>query len=233
MASYKTKRTKKTPRTAGEVKCADNKGVPSPKPKSDQVAETVLGPSVTKTSPPSPQELKEKLKAPDNGRRHPLRGLAAAEEALEIRSTALNELANPEREPMDADLLIHQLLPTVYPRHGLKTMAPRVRQGLFRLYKNLGPTDAADAIICQALVALSNSNMEAHARAACAMSAKALAINLRHIENATRTIVHLVEARDRRSGKLRSVRSINVECGAQAIIGDVHAHGPGKDEEEK
>lgn len=182
---------------------------------------------------PSLEELRERLKAPDLTPHRPLTGLVKLEAELEIRSMALKQLSDPQRAHVDLDLLLYQLMQTIDTGYASRTTAPRIRQGLIGLYAGLNPSDAADAIVCRTLVGLSNSVMEAHARIARTSNPKALGVNFRHIEKGTRTIMDLVEARDRRSGRQRpKVRSINVESGAQAIIGDVHAHGRGKDDED-
>jgi hypothetical protein len=180
------------------------------------------GRAVKAEAPPSPDELKARIKARLGAPSRPLWALAKAEAYLHERSAALAKLSSPRKKVPDQGLLTHQLTSTVNTNGVPKTMAPRLRGDAVALYSALQSRDPIDSILDRHIVAMSNSVMNCHARAVEAGNPKAIDINLRHTEKGTKVLIDLLEARERRRGpKQILVGQVNVEAGGQAIVGNV------------
>ena len=182
---------------------------------------------------PSLDEVKDRMiAARRSGPSFPLEHLAKAEADLQARSAALTKLSSPQQKQPDKDLLIHQLIPTVNTSRAPRAVAPQLRNDAIALYSALQSRDPTDSILNRLTVAMSNSVMECHARAAETGNPKAIDINLRHTVKGTKAVIDLVEARERRRGpKQITVGKVNVEAGGQAI-GNVETHKQGHAENE-
>jgi hypothetical protein len=65
--------------------------------------------------------------------------------------------------------------------------------------------------------------MNSYARAERTGNGKAIDIHFRNAAKATQLVINLIEAKARlRDPKQLAVRNVNIEAGAQAIVGDVH-----------
>ena len=180
------------------------------------------GRAVKAEAPPSPDELKARIKARLGAPSRPLWALAKAEAYLHERSAALAKLSSPRKKVPDQGLLTHQLTRTVNTNGVPKTMAPKLRSGAFDLFSALQSEDAAESIVDRAMVSLCISVMECHARVAETRDPKAIGMYFRHIEKGTRLLIDLTEARaNRRGAKKITVANVNVEAGGQAIVGNV------------
>jgi hypothetical protein len=181
------------------------------------------GRAVKVGAPPSPDELKARIKARlRRGPSRPLGALAKAEAYLHERSVALAQFSRHGKKVPDKDLLVHQLTRVVSTNNVSKTMAPKLRGGAFDLFSALQSEDAAESILDRAMVLLCISVMEGHARVAETRDLKAIGMYFRHIEKGTRLLIDLTEARaSRRGAKKITVANVNVEAGGQAIVGNV------------
>jgi len=100
-------------------------------------------------------------------------------------------------------------------------MAPNLRGDTVRLFSALKSRDAIESILNRLLVAMNNSVMECHARAARTDNPKVVDTNLRHAIKGTRAIVDLVEARERRRSPTNvTVERVNVNAGGRAMVGN-------------
>jgi hypothetical protein len=178
---------------------------------------------VKASASPSPDEVKDRLiAARRRGPDRPLGHLAWAEDDLHARSAALTKLSSPQQKQPDKGLLVHQLTRAVNTSHVPKTMAPKLRSDAVALYSALQSSDPTDSILNRLTVAMTNSVMDCHARAAQAGNPQAIDTNLRHAVKGTNAVIDLVEARERRRGpKQITVGKVNVEAGGQAIVGNV------------
>jgi hypothetical protein len=172
---------------------------------------------------PSLDEVKDRLiAARRRGPDRPLGHLAWAEDELHARSAALTKLSSPTQKRPDTDLLVYQLTRTVNTSHVPKTMAPKLRGDAVALYSALKSSDPTDSILNRLTVAMVNSVMDCHARAAQTSNPQAIDTNLRHAVKGTNAVIDLVEAQARRRGpKQIMVGKVNVEAGGQAIVGNV------------
>jgi hypothetical protein len=169
-------------------------------------------------------DVKDRIaRARRRGPSHPLRSLAKAEADLHDRSAALTKLSSQQRRP-GKYLLVHQLPRAISTMNVPKTMVPDLRGDAIALQFALGSEDIIESILNQHIVAMSSRVMDCHARAAETSNLKAADVYLRHVEMGTKSLIHLVEARERRrSPKQISVGQVNVESGGQAIVGNVEA----------
>ena len=140
---------------------------------------------------------------------------------------------------------LHALLSKLPPMHtmaGLQAMnsAPgrhlddeRVKSlmaaGALDLYTQLGAKDAAEAILSMLTVGVASASLDCLAQAASISPEylEARDLNLRHGFKGAAVAVDLIKALDARRGNFEprkvTVRDVNVEAGAQAIIGSVEA----------
>jgi hypothetical protein len=92
------------------------------------------------------------------------------------------------------------------------------------LYRGLDPRSIRDSIICRNIVAANDATMKCFGRAAQTNDSFALQINLKFAFKGAQTIAQLIEVYDKlRSGRSPafSIGPVNVEAGAQAIVGEV------------
>ena len=174
---------------------------------------------------PSLDEVKDRLiAARRSGPTRPLMHLARVEDELHAQSAALNKLSSRQQKPRDKNLLVHQLTRTVDTSRVAKTIATKLRGDAIALYSALQSEDPTDSILNRLTLGMLNSVMECHARAAETSNLKALDTYHRHVVKGTKSIIDLVEARERRrSPKQITVGRVNVEAGGQAIVGNVEA----------
>ena len=180
-------------------------------------------PDMKASAPPTPDEVKDRLRrARRSGPHRPLARLAQTEAELQTRSAALARLSSPQQRRSDKNLLVHQLVRTVDTRYLPRTLAPELRNDIVGLYSALQSEDPIDSVFDRLIVGALNNVMACHARAAEAGRPQAIDINLRHAERGSKVIIELVEARERRRNpKQIVVRKVSVEAGGQAIVGNV------------
>jgi hypothetical protein len=182
---------------------------------------------------PSPVKVKARIKAERlRGPKRPLATLAQLEAHLHRRSQAFAQLSGPQQERPGRELFVHKLSEMIA-RSGAGSFIPsKLRQDALALYAALPSRDPIDSVYNQLIVAFWINVMNCHARAAGGGgNAQALDMNLRHAEKGTRAIIDLVEARERRhSPKSITVANVNVEAGAQAIVGNVETQTRSKNE---
>lgn len=180
-------------------------------------------PDVKACASPSLDEVKDRIVAARRrGPDRPLGHLAWVEDDLHARSAALTKLSSPQQKQPDKDLLVHQLTRSINTSYVPKTMAPQLRGDVVALHSALQSSDPTDSILNRLTVAMTNSVMDCHARAAQTSNPKAIDTNLRHAVKGTKAVIDLVEARERRRGpKQIMVGKVNVEAGGQAIVGNV------------
>lgn len=160
-----------------------------------------------------------------SGNDRPLAQLVHAETELKNRSQALQAISAPKQKKPDKDLLMYQLAHSVNASRTNRTFASKIKRDTMRLYSALDSSDTLESILDRNIVALSNSAMECHTRAALTSKPQALDINLRHAAKMTMALTRLVELRERRRRpKQIVVGNVNVEAGGQAIVGTVEAH---------
>src|SRR5262249_12206817 len=76
------------------------------------------------------------------------------------------------------------------------------------------------------LVAMNNSVMECHARAARTDNPRVVDTNLRHAIKGTRAVIDLVEARERRRNPKNIIENLNVNSGGKAIVANFETNRP-------
>jgi hypothetical protein len=173
-------------------------------------------------------QLKQRLsKFRRSGPSRPLGYLMKAEADLENRSQALQALSAPRQKRPDKDLLIYQLTNAVNTSRTNRTIASKIRRDTMMLYSALDSTNPIESILDRHIVAVSAGALEAQAAAATTGNPKALDVYLRHAEKMTRTLIDLIEARERRRHpKQVVVGNVKVEAGGQAIVGTIEGHKP-------
>lgn len=183
-------------------------------------------PSHLSSPPPSPDDVKARLLAERRrGPDRPLRLMARREAELQAQSAALPilERRRHKRNP-DRKLLLHQVQVATNPTGVTSFERPEMRREAIALAAALEAEDAMDSIFVRQIVALSNSAMECHARAAEHRDPKLVDVYLRHAEKCTMVLIALSEARDRRrSPKQILISNLNVGAGGRAIVGTVEA----------
>ena len=194
-------------------------------PPAAPAAQASHGSGVNASASPSPEEVKDRLMADRRrGPSSPLYRLAKVEADLHDRSASLAKLSPKKRNQPGRELLVDQLPRAINTANVARTRASELRRDAVAVYSALRSEDLIESILNQHIVAISSRVMDCHARAAQTTQLKAADVYLRHVEMGTKSLIQLVEARERRrSPKQVTVGQVNVEAGGQAIVGNVEA----------
>jgi hypothetical protein len=100
----------------------------------------------------------------------------------------------------------------------------RTLEDLVDLYRALDPKTARESLLVGQLLAVNNASMDCYARAARCNELAARDLNLKYAMKGAAHVVELIDALDRSRAKSTDgviIGNVNVEAGAQAIVGKV------------